>query len=334
MKDEPGEAPTTKAKAKMASTVIKRPTKKKPKDKPKRPLSAYNFFFKEEREKILKVVLAEDDGKVENEKGSEDYLDDDALGRLRKEGGKVSFEEMGKLIGQRWKNINPDRLTRYSELAAEDTERYKKEMQSYNGRQEAKMRSEALKPPAAFPPGMRGQEMGGGKPEQGRGGYPEGMNSAFAAAGMAGGYPYGMEFGGYGMGMGGMYNPYAGYPGMGGGGGPPMGGQQQGNPEAMAQLQQQQQQQGMDGAAAQQYARNAGAMYGMMGGGFQGQMMGYGGGPPPGGGQGQQGPPPPGQGQGGQGEGGYPSQQQMDQAQQQQMYQQYGQQGGQGWGGQ
>jgi hypothetical protein len=330
VKDETGEgAIPTKAKAKTASTAIKRPTKKKPKDKPKRPLSAYNFFFKEEREKILKVVLAEDPEKVENEKGSDDYLDDDALGRLRKEGGKVSFEEMGKLIGQRWKNINPDRLTRYSELAAEDTERYKKEMQSYNGRQEAKMRSEALKPPAAFPSGMR-PEMGGSKAEAGRSGYPEGMgmNSAFAAAGMPGGYPYGMEFGGYGMGMGGMYNPYAGYPGMGGGGA--MGGQQQGSPEAMAQLQQQQQQQGMDGAAAQQYARNAGAMYGMMGGGFQGQMMGYGGGAG-GGGQGQPGPGGGGQGQGG-GEG-YPSQQQMD-AQQQQMSGYYGQQGGQGWGGQ
>jgi hypothetical protein len=317
MKDEVGAE--TKPKAKMA-TAIKRPTKKKPKDKPKRPLSAYNFFFKEEREKILKVVQAEDPEKCENDPKGEDFLDEEALGRLRKEGGKVSFEEMGKLIGYRWKNINPDRLSRFAELAAEDTERYKKEMQAYNGRQEAKMRSEALKPPSnQFSSGMR-PDMGKGG--DGRGGYPEGMNSAFAAAGMAGGYPYGMDFGAYGgMGMPGMgYGAYGGYPNMGGVGG--------GNPESMAQLQQQQhqqhQQQGMDSATAQQYAR-ANGMYGMMGGGYQGQMMGYG--------QGQAGPQGGGQ-QGGEGQ--YPSQQQMDQAaqQQQQMYGGYGQQGGQGWGGQ
>ena len=156
----------------VAST--KRASKKKPKDKPKRPLSgtlhvfffkdnvlfcalflfflpqqhiAYNFFFKEEREKILKILLAKENGdtKVENDPESDDYVPEDQINRLRKEGGKVSFEEMGKIIGTRWKNIDPDRLNKYSELATEDTERYKKEMAEYNGRQEAKMRSESVR---------------------------------------------------------------------------------------------------------------------------------------------------------------------------------------------
>jgi hypothetical protein len=260
---------TGKSKEKAPSSA-KRPSKKKPKDKPKRPLSAYNFFFKEEREKILKVVLAEEPSKVDNDPDSDDFLDEAALGRLRKEGGKVSFEEMGKIIGQRWKNIEPDRMNKFSELAAEDTERYKKEMQSYNGRQEAKMRSEALKPPANFSrPDMQRPPVGGQASAAAMGGMGydmSGMNSAFgnpaaaaAAAGMAGGYnPYsgGMEFMSY-PGMQAMYGAYGGYPGMGAGG---MGG---GSPDGMGQAQ------GMD---PNQYNR----MYGMMGGG----MMGYGGGQP------------------------------------------------------
>lgn len=222
----------------------KRPSKKKPKDKPKRPLSAYNFFFKEEREKILKVVLGDDDNdKTVNDPESEDYLDTEALKRLRKEGGKVSFEEMGKLIGQRWKKIDPDRLTKFSEMATDDTERYKKEMAEYNGRQELKMRNEALKPTAA---GFARPDMKGGMGGMPDGRYPEGINSAFNANG---GYYGGMEFqGGYPMGMGGMYG-YGGYPV------PP---------------------QGADGRMeGGQYGPPPG-MYDMMGGGGQyGQMMGY-----------------------------------------------------------
>jgi hypothetical protein len=71
-----------------------------------------------------------------------------------RKGERISFEE--------WKSSlvkveECDHLTRCSELAAEDTERYEG-MQSY--KREAKMRSEALNPPAAFPAGMR-PEMGG-----------------------------------------------------------------------------------------------------------------------------------------------------------------------------
>jgi hypothetical protein len=234
---------------------------KKPKDKPKRPLSAYNFFFKEEREKILKVVLAEDPTTVQPDPEADDFIQDELIGRLKKEGGKVSFEEMGKIIGQRWKNIDPDRLSKYAEMAAEDTERYKTEMQAYNGRQEARMRQEALKPPQTYAPAAQSQYSQGGIPggvDLSRGGYPDqmGQMAGYGSPGMApgayGSYGGGMEFSGYG-GMGYGMGAYGGAYGM------PAG---QMDPS-------------MYGGAPGGYGQ-----MGMMGG-FQGGMMGYGGGPPP-----------------------------------------------------
>lgn len=168
-----------------------------------------------------------------------------------------------RIIGQRWKNIDPDRLAKYSELASEDTERYKTEMQAYNGRQEAKMRSEALKPPVSYggppppgdgrgPPGYPPGPMMGG-PDPSRGGYPDPM-AGFANPGMAAGYgPYGgMEFAaGYGSMPMGYGMAYSGY-----GGGQEM---------------------GMRGGMEPSAYGGAGG-YGTMGmmGGFQGGMMGYG----------------------------------------------------------
>lgn len=130
---------------------LRKPVKKKPKNKPKRPLSAYNFFFKEERAKIIRVISAENPDSVQSDPESEDYISKDHILKLKKDGGKISFEEMGKLIGTRWKNIDPDRLSKFSELATEDTERYKKEMVTYNNEQQAKARIEQEQPP--YPPG-------------------------------------------------------------------------------------------------------------------------------------------------------------------------------------
>ena len=134
---------------------------------------------------------------------------------------------MGKLIGQRWKTIEGDNLTRFSELATEDTDRYKKEMADYNGRQEQKMRNEALKPSA---PAFSRADMSKGHMDPSRGGYPDGSGYGNPAMG---GYPgYGF---GYGMGMEGMYPPPY-YPGMGGPMGPDMGrmeGGQYGGPPPM-----------------------------------------------------------------------------------------------------
>lgn len=162
-------------------------------------MSAYNYFFKEEREKILRVILPEDPSKVVNEPGTEDYLDEETIASLKKDGNKVSFEQIGKIIGSRWKSVDPDRLARFTELAASDTERYKKEMQSYNTRQEAKMRNEAVKPPAVYPGAPKGPPPGGDP----RAMYPPEMNPYM------GGY-YGMDYG-YGGGMA-MYPPPYGYP--------------------------------------------------------------------------------------------------------------------------
>lgn len=111
---------------------VKKPRKKKPKDKPKRPLSAYNYFFREEREKITKFLLNQDDSY-----GVEAGLDPERTRDLMTEKGKVKFEEVGKLIGKRWKDLNENhadgpRVKRYSSLAETDGARYKQEIREYN----------------------------------------------------------------------------------------------------------------------------------------------------------------------------------------------------------
>jgi len=136
----------------VASSAKSRFPKRKPRDRPKRPLSAYNFFFKVERERVLKICNGEQKLNEQDEKDGPEITADE-IERVFKD-SKVSFEEMGKVIGRRWKTASEEQLAKYNAMASKDTERYKKEMAEYNVKQEAKIKAEAQAQASAvtYPP--------------------------------------------------------------------------------------------------------------------------------------------------------------------------------------
>jgi hypothetical protein len=99
-----------KKKAKASSPVAKNKKFAKHdeylKDRPTRSLSAYNIFFAAERKKLLADTPVR------------------ATGKPRKSHGKVGFSEMAKIVGAKWKNINPQDKLYYEGLAAKDKWRY------------------------------------------------------------------------------------------------------------------------------------------------------------------------------------------------------------------
>lgn len=99
---------------------------KKPKDKPNRPLSAYNLFFQAER-----ATMLGDDAKVhEQDKGKKRVH--------RKTHGKIGFAEMARAIGQKWKDLPDDKKKPYLEQAATEKKRYALELKTWKEEQKSK----------------------------------------------------------------------------------------------------------------------------------------------------------------------------------------------------
>ena len=154
------------------------------KNKPKRPLSAYNFFFREERARIIKEEEVKKEDAVEDETTKDDTKDavtEDTAAAVKSEGDEddaakkgesgaksddtkpekdgddekestqvktqTKFENLAKKIGERWRAIDKDgeEFKRYKKMADDDLERYKKDMDAFN---KAEMRDTDIDEPA------------------------------------------------------------------------------------------------------------------------------------------------------------------------------------------
>lgn len=92
---------------------------KRDSQKPKRPLSAYNIFFKEERQRILDELPTTVPAKVSTRV------------RKKKPHGKIGFQNLARVIGKRWQDLTEHEMQGYKEKAKVDLERYKREMEEY-----------------------------------------------------------------------------------------------------------------------------------------------------------------------------------------------------------
>ena len=82
-----------------------------------RPRTAYNYFFHDERRKLLDSLPV-----TKSKKGS-------------KSNGRIGFSEMAKVISLRWKTISTEQMIHYATLANRDKLRYRQAMEDYKNHQ-------------------------------------------------------------------------------------------------------------------------------------------------------------------------------------------------------
>jgi len=91
------------------------------KPKPKRPLSAYNIFFREERLRILADLsspVGEDTEYTTKRRRTDNTR-------------KIGFSDLGKQIGHNWHRLDETSIVRYQHLAGVDSKRYRTEMKDW-----------------------------------------------------------------------------------------------------------------------------------------------------------------------------------------------------------
>lgn len=89
-------------------------------ERPKRPRTAYNYFFQDERQRLL------------------DTLPVSATHRGRPgTHGKIGFADLAKTISAKWRAISADQMFFYANLANHDKIRYRSEVEVYKAQERA-----------------------------------------------------------------------------------------------------------------------------------------------------------------------------------------------------
>jgi hypothetical protein len=132
------ERPVVHTTGKSSSTNLKKAWKK-PIDKPKRPLSAYNIFFKHEREKI---ITGDNDVNLEDVLFRVKHTLKPTKRRHRKSHGMIGFAQLAKTIAEKWKVLDRTEKAVYEAKAAIEKGKYSEQLDEWERLREEKLKED------------------------------------------------------------------------------------------------------------------------------------------------------------------------------------------------